>query len=144
MKSNQSQEDRTPRIGDVYSVYFDGDGSVQQGWRPAVVYQNNVGNLRSPNVVVLPLTSSIKKVEMPTHVFVSASCGLRCDSMVICENPHCISKSRLGGFITSLPESVMREVAKSSLLASSAVSYLSLNDLIQTWQIATKLNRQAA
>lgn len=144
MKSNQIKEGRVPCIGDVYSVCFDGDGSVQQGWRPAVVYQNNVGNLRSPNIVVLPITSSIKRVEMPTHVFVSEQCGLRCDSMVICENPCCISKAKLGGYITTLPDSVMRDIAKASLLASSAVSYLSLNDLIQTWQIATKLNRQAA
>lgn len=128
-------------IGDVFNVNFVGEGSVQSGSRPAVVFQNNIGNRKSPNIVVLPLTSSIKHIEMPTHVFVSKGCGLRLDSMVICENPMCISKSQLGRYITTLPDDVMREVAKAGLLASSAVSYLSLNELIQTWQKAIKMNR---
>lgn len=46
-----------PRIGDVYMVQFDGTGSVQRGFRPAVVFSNDIGNKYSPNVVALPLSS---------------------------------------------------------------------------------------
>ena len=61
---------KTPQIGEVYLMKFSGSGSEQVGWRPGLVFQNNVGNSHSPNVIALPLTSSIKKTSQPTHVFV--------------------------------------------------------------------------
>ena len=63
-----SSNSNYPRIGDVYYVEFTGVGSVQNGNRPAVVFQNNVGNRYSPNVAVLPMTSKLKKSNQPTHV----------------------------------------------------------------------------
>ena len=42
-------------------------GSEQGGIRPAVIVQNNKGNKFSPTVLVIPMTSEIKKVNMPTH-----------------------------------------------------------------------------
>lgn len=58
---------KTPQIGEVYLMKFSGSGSEQVGWRPGLVFQNNVGNSHSPNVIALPLTSSIKKTSQPTH-----------------------------------------------------------------------------
>lgn len=46
-------------IGDVYMTRFVGTDSEQNGWRPAVVFQNNKGNAYSPNVIMLPMTSSL-------------------------------------------------------------------------------------
>ena len=37
-------------------------GSEQGGIRPAVIVQNNKGNKFSPTVLVIPMTSEIKKV----------------------------------------------------------------------------------
>lgn len=88
-------EQRVPQIGEVYLMNFGGSGCEQNGWRPGVVFQNNVGNAHSPNIIALPLTSSIKKSGQPTHVIVkSADSGLRLDSMVLCENPECMSVER--------------------------------------------------
>lgn len=56
-----TQEEKYPRIGEVYNMYFNGTGSEQSGWRPGVVFQNNIGNSKSPNIIALPLTSSLKK-----------------------------------------------------------------------------------
>ena len=67
-----SEQARTPQIGDVYHMYFSGDGNEQQGWRPGLVFQNNVGNKYSPNIIALPLTSSLKKLNQPTHVLLPA------------------------------------------------------------------------
>lgn len=118
------------RIGDVFIVDFVGDGSVQSGRRPAVVFQNNKGNAHSPNVVVFPMTSKIKKRSLPTHVFVGASeSGLSRNSVVLCENPVCIPKSMLGRYVTTLPESALSRLAAANLLASGAVAFLRQEDL---------------
>lgn len=130
-----------PLIGEVYRVKFYGAGSVQNGFRPAVVFQNNVGNRHSPNVVVLPITSARKKTNQPTHVLVDAAgSGLRMDSVVLCENPQCVSKEQLGDYMTTLSEPYMKQIAAASLLANSAIAYLDISMLAVLLEKATKLN----
>lgn len=63
---------RTPQIGDIYMMKFGGSANEQCGWRPGLVFQNNVGNAYSPNIIALPLTSVLKKANQPTHVLVKA------------------------------------------------------------------------
>ena len=43
-----------------------GNNSVQGGTRPAVVLSNDKGNKFSPVLIIVPLTSKVKKY-MPTH-----------------------------------------------------------------------------
>lgn len=122
-------EQRVPQIGEVYLMNFGGSGCEQNGWRPGVVFQNNVGNAHSPNIIALPLTSSIKKSGQPTHVIVkSADSGLRLDSMVLCENPECMSKERIGQYITTLSN------------RTSAISFLDTEVLLAVWHKAIRLN----
>ena len=122
-------------------MYFEGSGSEQSGWRPGVVFQNNVGNLRSPNLIVLPMTSSLKKLGMPTHVLISAKdTDLRCDSVVICENPTCISKSKVGKYITTLSEEHMSQIAVAHLIATSALSFVDLSTLASVRDKSIRLN----
>lgn len=134
------ESSRKLRIGDVYLMEFEGFGSEQQGWRPGLVFQNNVGNDHSPNIVMLPITSVRKKINQPTHVFVPKSAGLKLDSMVLCENPQCVSKCRLDKYITTLPKEYMAKVAEASLLASSAIAYLNPEVLLMAWKRAVALN----
>lgn len=130
-----------PLIGEVYKVKLDGNGSVQKGYRPALVFQNNVGNRYSPNVVVLPITRVHKKTKQPTHVLVDAAgSGLRANSMILCENPQCIPKEQLGDYVTTLPEKYMKQVAVASLLANSAISYLDIPMIKVLLEKATELN----
>lgn len=132
---------RKLRIGDVCLVKFEGIGSEQQGERPALVFQNNVGNAHSPNIIVLPMTSVRKKVNQPTHVFVPKSEGMKLDSMVLCENPQCVSKDRLGAYITTLSKECMAKVAEASILASSVISFISSPEvLLALWKKAVALN----
>ena len=138
---NTNVEERAPRIGEVYNMYFNGTGSEQSGWRPGVVFQNNIGNVNSPNIIALPLTSSMKKLYMPTHVLVkSADTGLRKDSIVICENPEKMSKDKVGKYITTLPQEYMKKVAIANLIATSAISFLDKDSLIYVWEKAVQLN----
>lgn len=138
MKS--SNNTRNPKIGDIYLVYFDGSGNEQKGFRPGLVFQNNVGNEHSPNLIVLPLTSALKKTNQPTHVFIPKEVGLRKDSMVLCENPKCMSKYKLGEYITTLPEEYMAQVAVGNILSSSAIAFIDPDLLMSVWQKALALN----
>jgi mRNA interferase MazF len=141
MAVSYKNQEGFPKIGDVYLMKFSGSGSEQSGWRPGLVFQNNVGNAHSPNVIALPLTSSIKKENQPTHVVVKASdSGLIKDSMVLCENPERMSKDRIGRYITTLSQEYMQKIAEANLLASSAIAYLDMDALISIWQKAMALN----
>ena len=46
---------------------------VQQIERPVVVIQNDSGNKFAPTLIVMCLTSKIKKVDQPTHGVIKAS-----------------------------------------------------------------------
>ena len=132
---------RQPQIGDVYLMRFGGSGSEQNGWRPGIVFQNNIGNAYSPNIIALPLTSQIKKANQPTHVVLPAKeTGLRKDSMVLCENPERMSKDRLGDYLTTIPAKYMAEIAASNILASAAIAYIDPDVLLSLWQKAISLN----
>lgn len=134
-------EYRPPKIGDIYLMNFKGQGNEQKGWRPGLVFQNNLANKHSPNIIALPLTSSIKRVDLPTHVVLPAKgTGLERDSMVLCENPERISKDRLGMYITSVSNEYMRDIAIANLLATSAISYIEPDTLYSIWEKASILN----
>lgn len=132
---------RSPMIGEVYLMNFNGESSEQKGWRPGVVFQNNLGNNRSPNVIALPLTTALKKIKQPTHVVIKAKRnGLLHDSMVLCENPEKMSKTKMGKFITKLSDNDMKQIAKANLIATSAISFLDMETLLETWKESVALN----
>ena len=135
-----TQSGRSPKLGEVYMVEFTGTGSEQLGRRPAVVFQNNIGNQRSPNLIVLPLTSSMKKLKMPTHVVLPASVGLPKDSVVLCENPVTVSKARIGSYVTTVPPDYMREIANGFVLATSATVFLEYEDFLSTQEKGIRMN----
>lgn len=141
---NARKRERQICIGDVYLMKFGGHGSEQQGWRPGIVFQNNVGNAYSPNIIALPLTSSIKKMGQPTHVFLpAAETGLVKDSVALCENPERMSKDRLGAYLTTLPKSYMAKIAIANLLASSAIAFVEPDSLLTAWQKSLTFNAVA-
>lgn len=105
---------------------FDGIDHEQRGVRPGVVFQNNTGIKHSPNIIALPCSSSVKKMELPTHVFLEAKrYNLVADSVVLCENPQRMSKTRLIKKLTVLDQDALRNIAVASLLATSVIAFLS-------------------
>ena len=87
---------RTYQRGEMY--YADlgrGVGSEQEGRRPVVIIQNDVGNKHSPTVIVLAITSRFhKKRHLPTHVPIESG-DLSKDSIALAEQVRTIDKSRL-------------------------------------------------
>ena len=60
------------RRGDIF--YCDlqskqNQGSIQQGKRPVVILQSNLGNRHSPTTIVAPITSKNKN-HLPTHAYI--------------------------------------------------------------------------
>ena len=91
-------------------------GSEQGGIRPAVIVQNNKGNKLSPTVLVIPMTSEIKKVNMPTHNIMHKTKfnGLDEDSMLLGEQTTVIDKKRIlykrGSLVTENEKRSVMEV----------------------------------
>ncbi|MFR3238587.1 MAG: type II toxin-antitoxin system PemK/MazF family toxin [Acutalibacter sp.] len=92
--------------GDMY--YADlgkGIGSEQEGYRPIVIIQNNVGNKHSPTVIIASITSKRDaKAKLPTHYLIEAEDGLELPSIVLLEQLRTIDKRRLSSFIGHLSE----------------------------------------
>lgn len=123
-----------PKIGEVYQIKFSGYGSVQNGWRPGVIIQNNVGNQHSPNIIAIPLTSRMKSMEQPTHVFIPANeTGLKLNSIALCENPETISKKMIGKYITKIPDIYMAKIARAYTLSTPLISFLNKQECMKIW-----------
>lgn len=90
--------------GDMY--YADlgqGVGSEQEGYRPVVIIQNNVGNKHSPTVIIAAITSKVGvKPKLPTHYFINAEDGLELPSVILLEQLRTIDKRRLEKYIGRL------------------------------------------
>ena len=97
--------------GEIY--YADlgaGIGSEQEGLRPVVIIQNDVGNKYSRTVIVAPITTKNRnKNNMPTHYFLNECCNKR-KSIVLLEQLRVIDKKRLGRCIGKLTDRQMGEL----------------------------------
>lgn len=89
--------------GDIYYASLDPIvGSEQNGTRPVVIIQNDIGNKYSPTVLVAPLTSRVKsKPHLPTHVLVKSE-HIKHNSIVLLEQIRVLDKSRLISYVDTL------------------------------------------
>lgn len=105
----------TIKRGDIYIAEMpqaNGRSSRQQGKRPVVIIQNDVGNKYSPVLTVLPITSQQTKKPLPTHVTLNTDCGLNRLSTVLCEQPMTIDKSDLYNYIGHCNDNEMKSIEK--------------------------------
>lgn len=86
-----------------YAELGEGIGSEQEGYRPVVIIQNNIGNKYSPTVIVAPVTTNHEaKAKLPTHCYIGPESGLDSSSVVLLEQLRTIDKKRLGHYIGRL------------------------------------------
>ena len=121
--------------GDIYFVKLEaGVGSEQNGARPAVILQNDVGNIYSPTLIVATLTSKTeKKAAQPTHCLVESE-KLE-PSIVQAEQIFTIDKSRVQNFVGHLtPEEMSRvdDAVKISLALNPMGSIQKLKPIIRS------------
>jgi mRNA interferase MazF len=77
-------------------------GSEQGGIRPVLIIQNNVGNRRSPTVIVAAITSKEMRTTLPTHCILAAGNGLNRESIALLEQIRTIDKRRLKEYVGAL------------------------------------------
>lgn len=89
-----------------YADLGTGIGSEQNGYRPVVIIQNDVGNRHSPTTIVAAISTQIKtKAKLLTHYNLQPGSGLVQPSMVMLEQIRTIDKTRLVQYIGRLSES---------------------------------------
>lgn len=76
------------------NIKYEGESSVQTNLRPYVIISNPIGTKHGSIITVMPLTSKIKKTNMPVHKCITAniSNNLLENSMTLGEQIVTISK----------------------------------------------------
>ena len=108
---------KTRRVyrGQVYRCKFGlGIGSEESKERPCVILQYDSANRTSPNTLVAPITHSTSTlpIVVPVTPQTDSSGKIILDGNVLLGNITCVSKARLGNFITTLPPAEMDAVDK--------------------------------
>ena len=87
-------ENKTPHFGEIYIADLQEDVNIQGGVRPVLISQNTI---RGNTVEVIPMTTKLKALYMPTHVIITPSTenGLPKQSMVLAEQTTTINVGRL-------------------------------------------------
>ena len=93
------------RKGDIFWAELgeNAEGSLQAGVRPVLVVSNNKANGFSPVIIIIPITSKMRKAKLPTHVLIE-ECGLSSPSIALAEQITSINKGRLGRKIGSIQQ----------------------------------------
>ena len=104
---------RMPHRGEIWFADLGiGSGtSVQRGCRPVFVVSNDIGNRHAQTIAVLPMTTRLKRCEMPTHVIlrqedlakIVPTQSLK-PSMVLAEQITTISKDALRTYLGAVGE----------------------------------------
>lgn len=111
-----TSEDWIFRRGDIYLANLNPfKGSEQGGTRPVLVLQNNDGNIYCPTLIVAPMTTQLKKLDLPTHKYFERVRGLHEPSMVSLEQIKTIDKCRVIEYLGRLTRAQMMEVDEACL-----------------------------
>ncbi len=119
--------------GDIfYADLSPAIGSEQDGIRPVLIIQNDIGNKYSPTIIGIPITTRIKRTNLPTHVPIYASItGIPKDSIILVEQIRTLDKSRLKTRIGRLDFATMEKV-KSAIKKNFSIRY-SFDELFKDW-----------
>ena len=100
--------------GDVFLVDLNPVvGAEQAGIRPALVIQIDKANAASPHTVIIPFTTRIREVKLPSHVRIPVGTGgLAEESILLCEQIRVIDKRRLVRKIGNVGEEYLKDVEK--------------------------------
>ena len=98
--------------GDLFWVNLNPvKGSEQEGRRPVLILQNDIGNEYAPTTIIAPLTTSKFSKEYPTNATIPKGlAGLTSGSTVLLAQIRVIDKARLESKIGHLNEKYMNTV----------------------------------
>lgn len=117
---------RYVKRGQVYNCYFGiGVGNEIQKLRPCIILQNNIGNAKSGNIVVAPITHTYK--DIPSIVKIDTQYNndgvLLLDGYANISNILCVSKARLENYITTLSTVEIKQIDKAIAISLDLMQY---------------------
>lgn len=100
--------------GDIYYADLGSPrGSEQSGLRPVLIFQNDSILSYSRTVIIIPLTTNIKRSKIPGCVLLKKSeGGLSKNSVALCYQIRAIDKSRLKNRLGSLLDTTINKIEK--------------------------------
>ena len=136
---SQNARSRAIKRGQVYRCNFGcGIGSEMQKERPAVVIQNDVGNNRSGNTIVIPITHDSSTLPCVADItpLTDTTGNVILDGQANASNMMCVSKARLGDFVGSLSKADMKKIDEAIAKTVDLMGYYSdltkrLNDKLE-------------
>lgn len=146
LKEEITYERKEVKRGDIFFAELDGKGSEQEGIRPVIILQNDIGNKYSPTTIVAVGTTQIdNKAKLPTHVEVYGY-GLPKKTKFMLEQIRTIDKLRLKQRVGNLDEFMMIKIDRAKEISLSnkkteeqkvidyKVKYIrGLDNLIELW-----------
>jgi len=120
------------RRGDIfYADLSPVIGSEQDGIRPILVIQNDVGNRYSPTIIGIAITSK-DKTNMPTHLKINGTkYGLDKDSVILAEQIRTLDKSRLKERVGRLDKKTLDELKRAIEISFGLRSDLNFEEYIK-------------
>lgn len=117
---------RYVKRGQVYNCYFGiGVGNEIQKLRPSIVLQNNIGNAKSGNILVAPITHTYK--EIPSIIKITTQYNtngtILLDGYANISNILCVSKARLEDYITTLSKTEMKQIDVAIAVSLDLMNY---------------------
>lgn len=100
--------------GNVYLVNLSNSYSnIQSGKRPCILVQNDYANTFSNTLIVIPITTKIKRTDLPTHVKFDSK------QMALCEHILTISKEQIICYQYTLNRSAMKDIDRALSISLS-------------------------
>lgn len=106
--------------GEIYIADLgqDGIGSEQNGIRPVLILQNDIGNEYSPTTIVALITSMNKKLDLPVHLLIETlNSSLPLNSVILLEQIRTIDKQRLLRKVSKLNPQVIKDVNRCLIIS---------------------------
>lgn len=119
---------RVVKRGQVYRCNFGcGIGSEMQKECPSVIIQNDVGNNRSGNTIVIPITHDISTLPCVFTITPQADSNgeIIIDGQANASNMMCISKARLGDYVCALSSADMKGIDEAIAKSVDLMTYYS-------------------
>jgi mRNA interferase MazF len=111
-ENTKHEEIKIVKRGEIYFANLgEGVGSEQNGIRPVLIIQNDVGNKYSPTTIGALITSMSKKLDLPVHLEIcKEESALPQNSVILLEQIRTIDKKRLIRKISKLDDAIMEDI----------------------------------
>jgi mRNA interferase MazF len=145
VENNENEVKRELKRGDIYWVDFPEDKSskIQGGVRPAILIVNDQAGRFAPVIQCIPITTKIKRTELPVHVVLNSG-DLQRASMLLGEQLHAVDTYRILDKIGRVSDDDMYQVDLATInqLGINLYSVMSKMAGVNILSVINRIKRQ--